>query len=147
MNSEKKGLSQPVLIFFAVLAAVVIAIPIGLFATGFLGSWAILRASKDVDVDKYKEGKLIVQMLVGGVDVYTLDNGSPPVSLENLVTKPSNAPKWQGPYIKASNLKDPFGHSFQYKAPGEHGDFDIVFLGKDGQSGGDGVNADYGNWQ
>jgi len=42
---------------------------------------------------------------------------------------------------------DPFGHAFQYKAPGEHGDFDIVFMGKDGQSGGDGVNADYGNWQ
>ena len=30
---------------------------------------------------------------------------------------------------------------------GEHGNFDIVYLGKDGQSGGDGVNADYGNWQ
>ncbi|WP_300622323.1 type II secretion system protein GspG, partial [Dokdonella sp.] len=52
-----------------------------------------------------------------------------------------------GPYAKQSDLKDPFGHAFQYKSPGEHGDFDIVFLGKDGQSGGDGVNADYGNWQ
>ena len=32
-------------------------------------------------------------------------------------------------------------------APGEHGDFDVMFLGKDGQAGGDGVNADWGNWQ
>ena len=63
------------------------------------------------------------------------------------MTKPGNAQNWQGPYARASDLKDPFGHAYQYKAPGEHGDFDIVFLGKDGTAGGDGANADYGNWQ
>ena len=92
-------------------------------------------------------GKAAVGSLANHIEAYALDNGSPPSRLEDLVTKPGNATNWQGPYAKVSDLKDPFGHAFQYKAPGEHNDFDIVFLGKDGQSGGDGVNADYGNWQ
>ncbi len=85
--------------------------------------------------------------LAGDVESYSLDNGGPPARLEDLMAKPGNASNWQGPYGKESDLKDPFGGQFQYKAPGEHGDFDIIFLGKDHQAGGDGVNADYGNWQ
>lgn len=89
----------------------------------------------------------MVYALAADVDAYMSDNGAPPARLEDLVIKPGNASNWQGPYVRLSGLKDPFGHAFQYKAPGEHSDFDIVYLGKDGQSGGDGVNADYGNWQ
>ena len=69
--------------------------------------------------------------LAGKIEGYALDNGSPPTRLEDLITKPGNAANWMGPYAKESDLKDPFGHPFQYKAPGEHGDFDIMFLGKD----------------
>ena len=66
------------------------------------------------------------------VQAYVLDNGSTPQSLNDLVTRPGNAANWNGPYAKPADLKDPFGHPFQYKAPGDHGDFDIIFLGKDG---------------
>jgi len=96
---------------------------------------------------KYKAGKAGVHSLEMEVQAYMLDNGSPPKSLEDLVTRPGDASNWNGPYAKESDLKDPFQHPYQYKVPGDHGDFDIVFLGKDGQSGGDGLNKDYGNWQ
>jgi len=114
---------------------------------GIVAGIVVQQVGKNVDKGKWGAGKAAVGKLSGSVDSYALDNGAPPSRLEDLVTKPGNAQNWQGPYAKASDLKDPFGHAYQYKAPGEHGDFDIVFLGKDGTAGGDGANADYGNWQ
>ena len=96
---------------------------------------------------EYKAGVAGVHSVEMKVQAYMLDNGSPPQSLNDLVTRPGTANNWNGPYAKESDLKDPFQHPYQYKAPGEHGDFDIVFLGKDGQPGGDGLNKDFGNWQ
>ncbi|MDP0919679.1 type II secretion system protein GspG, partial [Klebsiella pneumoniae] len=50
-------------------------------------------------------------------------------------------------YAKPSDLKDPFGHAFGYRFPGEHGAFDLIFYGQDGQPGGEGYSADLGNWE
>jgi len=94
-----------------------------------------------------KAGIAQVHSLEMKVQSYALDNGSAPQALDALVTRPSNASNWNGPYAKPADLKDPFGHAFLYKYPGEHGDFDIVFLGKDGAAGGDGLNSDKGNWE
>jgi general secretion pathway protein G len=41
---------------------------------------------------------------------------------------------------------DPWGHPYMYKSPGEHGDFDLLSYGKDGQPGGSGESADLTNW-
>jgi len=114
---------------------------------GIVAGIVVQQVGKNVDKGKWGAGKAQVQALAGKVEGYSLDNGSPPARLEDMISKPGNAANWMGPYAKESDLKDPFGHPFQYKAPGEHGDFDITFLGKDGQAGGDGANADYGNWQ
>ncbi|WP_206080234.1 type II secretion system protein GspG, partial [Pseudomonas viridiflava] len=48
---------------------------------------------------------------------------------------------------KPSDLKDPFGHAFGYRFPGQHGSFDLIFYGQDGQPGGEGYSADLGNWE
>lgn len=42
--------------------------------------------------------------------------------------------------------EDPWGHDYQYLSPGEHGRFDVYSLGADGRPGGEGDNADIGNW-
>ena len=81
------------------------------------------------------------------VESFGLDVGSPPTNLQQLLSKPANAVGWAGPYAKPSDLKDPFGHAFGYRYPGEHGSFDLVFFGQDGQPGGDGYRADIGNWE
>jgi len=96
---------------------------------------------------RYKAGKAALHSLEMKVQTYSLDAGSLPQSLNDLVTRPGNAANWNGPYAKPSDLNDPFGHPFMYKSPGDHGDFDIIFLGKDGTVGGDGLNKDVGNWE
>jgi len=114
---------------------------------GIVAGIVVQAIGNRVTQGKYNAGKAQVQSLVLKIENYALDNGSPPQRLEDLTTKPGNATNWNGPYAKQSDIKDPFGHIYQYKAPGEHGDFDLVFLGKDGQSGGDGFNKDIGNWE
>ena len=96
---------------------------------------------------QYKAGVAQVHSLEMKIQAYALDNGSAPQSLDALVSRPGNASNWNGPYAKPADIKDPFGHAFQYKSPGEHGDFDIIFLGKDGAPGGDALNKDTGNWE
>lgn len=96
---------------------------------------------------KYNAGKAQLHSLEMKVQAYSLDNGSLPQSLNDLVTRPGNAANWNGPYAKPVDIKDPFDHPFIYKAPGDHGEFDIIFLGKDGTPGGDGNNKDVGNWE
>jgi general secretion pathway protein G len=96
---------------------------------------------------EYKAGVAGVHSLEMKVQSFMLDNGGAPSSINDLVTRPSNASNWNGPYAKEADLKDPFQHPFFYKAPGDHGDFDIVFYGKDGKPGGDGLDKDFGNWQ
>jgi general secretion pathway protein G len=105
------------------------------------------RVMQNFQSGQYKAGVAGVKSLEMKIQAFNLDNGTNPQSLNDLVTRPGNASNWNGPYAKESDLKDPFQHPYQYKAPGDHGDFDIIFLGKDGQPGGDGLNKDFGNWQ
>jgi len=77
---------------------------------------------------------------------YRLDVGALPSTeygLEALVKRPPSASKWNGPYLERAVPVDPWGHPYQYQAPGANGtDYDIVSLGKDGQLGGTGDAAD-----
>jgi general secretion pathway protein G len=114
---------------------------------GIIGAVVVSQVGKNVDKGKYGAGKAQLTTLSQKIENYALDNGSPPAQLGDLVAKPSNAANWQGPYAKPSDLKDPWGHDFGYKYPGEHGSFDLVFYGQDGQPGGEGYSADVGNWQ
>jgi general secretion pathway protein G len=68
--------------------------------------------------------------------------------LKVLVDAPSSEEKnWRGPYIKLLR-NDPWGHPYQYRNPGIHhpNSFDVWSRGADGADGGEGANADIGNW-
>ncbi len=127
---------------FTLLEMLAVIVLLGIVAT-------IVARSISGNVTKadYKAGKLQVEKLSQDIDGYMLDNGSPPKQLQDLLTKPGDAPSWNGPYAKPGDLKDPWGHPFGYSNPGQHGQYDIVFYGRDGKPGGDGVDADWGNWQ
>ncbi|MBA2079780.1 MAG: type II secretion system major pseudopilin GspG [Rhodanobacter sp.] len=114
---------------------------------GIVGTVVVTQVGKNMDKGKYGAGKAQLVTLSQKVENYALDNGTPPQQLQDLVTKPANAPNWQGPYAKDSELKDPWSHAFGYKYPGEHGNFDLIFYGRDGKPGGDGYDKDVGNWQ
>ena len=95
---------------------------------------------------KLKAAAAEVQRISMAVDEYYLDNGRPPEELRHLLQKPSNASNWNGPYIKESNLNDPWDNPYQYRYPGQHGSFDVWSHGADGSPGGEGANADIANW-
>jgi general secretion pathway protein G len=70
-------------------------------------------------------------------------------SLKVLVEAPTgDEQKWRGPYVKMLRA-DPWGHPYQYRFPGVHHptSFDVWSRGADGADGGEGPNADVGNWQ
>ncbi|MEA3328879.1 MAG: type II secretion system major pseudopilin GspG [Candidatus Omnitrophota bacterium] len=77
------------------------------------------------------------------LDLYELDNGRYPASLEALLTNPGGAKNWSGPYIKKKPI-DPWGNQYQYRCPSSHGrDFDLYSFGPDGTEGSDDVT----NWE
>jgi general secretion pathway protein G len=82
---------------------------------------------------------------------YKVDAGAFPAAeqgLRALREKPEGVKGWAGPYIQADVPKDPWGHDYVYRYPGEHGGVpDIVCYGADGQPGGDGINADIVSWE
>ncbi len=70
-----------------------------------------------------------------------LTMGTPPSSEEGL-----NKIVEEG-LIKKQGLNDPWGRPYQYRAPGEHEEFDIWSFGADGKEGGEGFNADITSWE
>lgn len=80
------------------------------------------------------------------LDTYRLDVGRYPTTEEGLAAlmtaPPSAGVKWNGPYLKKAVPPDPWGNAYQYRAPGTRGEYEVLSLGKDGQPGGTGENAD-----
>lgn len=114
---------------------------------GIVATIVVRQVGSNVDKGKYGAGKAQLASLSMKVESYALDVGSPPKTLHQLIEKSGNASGWAGPYAKPSDLKDPFGHAFGYRYPGQMGAFDLIFFGQDGQVGGEGYSADLGNWE
>jgi general secretion pathway protein G len=115
---------------------------------GIIMSVVVTKIGDTVNSGKVKAGIAQMRQLSNSIERYALDNGNPPANLNDLLTRPGDASNWNGPYATEAQLKDPFNHAFVYKVPGDNGrDYDLIFLGKDGQPGGEGLNKDVGSWQ
>lgn len=82
------------------------------------------------------------------VDIFRLDVGRYPNSSEGLRVlneRPAGAANWNGPYLKGSIPKDPWGNDYVYAYPGPNGGVQILSYGADGVPGGEGENADVSN--
>ena len=98
---------------------------------------------------KTKTAGIQIRDMEQALEMYKLDVGRYPTTsqgLDALVKKPSGASGWNGPYLKASVPEDPWGGEYQYKSPGDRADVDIFTYGADSNPGGDGEDADVGNW-
>lgn len=95
---------------------------------------------------KVSEAKIAVRKISMAVDNYYIDTGNLPSKLDQLVSGSGGADGWDGPYARESDLIDPWDNPYQYKAPGDHGPYDIISLGSDKKSGGEGKGSDIGNW-
>ncbi|CAD5369850.1 Type II secretion system protein G [Rubrivivax sp. A210] len=116
---------------------------------GLLASYVGPRYFAQVGKSEVKAARAQMDALEKSLEQYRLDVGRFPTTeqgLAALMAKPNNEPKWGGPYLKKAVPPDPWGTPYVYKSPGEHGDFDLVTLGKDRRAGGTGEDADIGNW-
>ena len=59
---------------------------------------------------------------------------------------PADEPRWTGPYLQKKLPQDPWGRNYAYRYPGENSEYDLLSMGKDGQPGGEGENAEVTNW-
>ncbi len=99
---------------------------------------------------KVKAAKIQIESFVSTLDLYYLDTGRYPSTsegLEALVQRPAGVEGWNGPYLKGGFVpNDPWGRPYVYRMPGEHGTFDILSYGADGQEGGRGAAAYVTSW-
>ena len=117
---------------------------------GLLMSLVGPRVLNQLGGAKTKTAGIQIKDLEQSLEMYKLDVGRFPSTeegLDALVNKPGNAVGWNGPYLKKSEVPlDPWNREYHYKYPGERGELDIFSYGQDGQAGGDGEDADVGNW-
>ncbi|MGQ4274799.1 type II secretion system major pseudopilin GspG [Terrihabitans sp. B22-R8] len=99
---------------------------------------------------KVKTAKIQIQGFTSALDLYYLDTGRYPSSSEGLnalVQRGAGTTTWNGPYLKGGSVPlDPWGRPYVYRTPSEHGPYDIVSRGSDGQEGGTGDAADIVSW-
>ena len=91
--------------------------------------------------------KMQLKLLAQELDNYKIRVGQYPSELRGLVENLDGHEKWDGPYMKKIPL-DPWGNEYVYVVPGEHNTdtYDLSCLGADGQTDGEGENADINNW-
>ena len=142
--SVKTNVFKTDLAGFTLLELLVVMVIIGLLAA-YVGPKYFAQIGKS----ETKTAMAQIDALGKALDQYRLDVGHYPRSEEGLaalITKPANEARWDGPYLKKNVPPDPWGKPYIYKQPGEHGDYDLLSYGKDGQAGGTGDAADVINW-
>ena len=126
---------------FTLLELLVVIVIIGLLAAYVGPKYFAQLGKSEVTVAKAQ-----IEAFEKSLDTYRLDVGRYPTTEEGLaallVAPPAAGTRWNGPYLKKAVPLDPWGHAYQYRAPGSKGEYDIVSMGKDGQAGGSGENAD-----
>lgn len=130
---------------FTLIELLVVMVIIGLLAA-LVGPRFIRQEEKA----KIKAAKAQIELLSTALDTFRLDVGRYPTTqegLEALRQKPGGLERWDGPYLKKEVPLDPWGKTYVYKSPGEHGTFDITSYGADGAPGGDGDNRDVTSWE
>lgn len=137
---------------FTLLELLVVIVILGILAT-FVGT----RIMGKPEEARQTQAKIQIQSLESALNMYRLDNGDYPTTeqgLKALVEKPGagNIPrKWrEGGYLDKSKLpQDPWNYDYAYMYPGMRNTsgFDLFSYGADGQPGGEGKDADIGNWE
>ncbi|MEG2999967.1 MAG: type II secretion system major pseudopilin GspG [Comamonas sp.] len=131
---------------FTLLELMVVVVIIGV-----LGALIVPNFMDRPNEARVSAAKTDISSLMQALKLYKLDNHRYPTTeqgLNALVAKPAAGPSpanWK-PYLdKLPN--DPWGTPYQYLNPGLKGEVDVLSLGGDGKSGGEGFDADIGSWQ
>ena len=126
---------------FTLLELLVVVVIIGVLAA-YVGP----RYFTQIGKSEQGTARMQIDALAKALETYRIDTGRYPGTeqgLAVLMTRPADESKWAGPYLVKAVPKDPWGRPYLYRSPGADGtDFDLRSLGRDGQAGGEGDNAD-----
>lgn len=132
---------------FTLVEVMVVIVIIGLLATVVM-----INVLPSQDRAMKEKARADVAVLEQAVETFRLENLSFPTSeqgLQALVSPPPGLSRpdryREGGYVRRLP-QDPWGNPYQYRYPGEHGRFDVWSFGADGRQGGEGDDADIGNW-
>jgi general secretion pathway protein G len=131
---------------FTLIEIMVVVVILGILAA--LVAPNVIRRIDDARVTKARQD---IRAYETALNLYRMDNFRYPNTeqgLQALVQRPAdpNVRNWkEGGYIDGIK-KDPWGNDYAYIAPGTRGEYDLYTLGADGQPGGEGPDADIGNW-
>ena len=132
---------------FTLIEILVVVVIIGILAA--IVAPRIMSRIDDAQIAKARQD---IRVYETALNLFRMDNYKFPSTdqgLQSLVQQPADPSirNWkQGGYVD-SLKKDPWGYDYQYIYPGTHGtEYDLFTLGADNQPGGEGINADIGNW-
>ena len=127
---------------FTLIEIMVVVIVIGVLATLILPTLFGRAGKARTAVAKQK-----ITSIETAIQLFEQDYGRFPVTLDELLTVPADAPDGAGspPTLKAKDLQDPWGNDFVYRFPGTNFTYDLVSYGADGAEGGEGEDADVAN--
>lgn len=129
---------------FTLLELLVVMVIIGLLASIVAPQYFAQIGKSDAKVARAQ-----IESFGQALDQYRLDVGRYPSTEQGLAAlraAPTNEAKWRGPYLKRDVPNDPWGTPYQYRSPGQHGEYDLLSLGSDAQPGGDGEATDVASW-
>lgn len=129
---------------FTLIELLVVVIILGLLAA-LVGPRFFARVAQS----KQAAARVQIELLGTALDQFKLDVGRYPTTqegLQALQANPGNVPGWDGPYLKKDVPRDPWGNPYQYKSPGDHGEYDLWSYGSDSAPGGEGEAADVTSW-
>jgi general secretion pathway protein G len=110
---------------------------------------------RNVGDAKVSAARAQIELFALALDQYRLDNDFYPSTTQGLAAlrdKPTGDPEarnWRGPYLRKAIPPDPWGRPYSYKSPGQVNadSYDLLSLGRDGQPGGSGEDADVASWE
>ena len=132
---------------FTLLEIIIVVVIIGLLA-----SFVVQNLAGEVDRARLTKAQADVRTLEAALNLYKLDSFQYPTTEQGLlalIERPAAAPEprnWRNGGYVTSLPKDPWGNPYQYLNPGRHGGFDVFSLGADSKLGGEGEDAEIGNW-
>ena len=132
---------------FTLIEIMVVVVIIGLLAAVI-----VPNLMGNVDQARVSKARQDIQAIETALTMFRLDNARYPTTdqgLKALIQQPTDPSirNWRpGGYVKKPS-RDPWGNDYQYVYPGTHGaEYDLYSTGADGQPGGEGLDADIGNW-
>jgi general secretion pathway protein G len=132
---------------FTLIEIMVVMVILALLAT-----LVVPKVLGELDKARVSKAKTDIRGYETALNMFRLDNFKYPstdMGLEALIKKPTDPSirNWKDGGYVPKLTKDPWHNDYQYISPGTHGeDFDLFSYGRDGQPGGEGYDADIGNW-